>query len=129
MNERLAVLINGEIILEYDRNKPISEQQVTYLDHMDREMSQGITMGERKLHAPDPLERAQFVCIGLLEAIAADDDPRAAAMCSYLALRLPELKQVRATDHHGQRSIELVFDKAHVNQVEVAFQPSVSRNH
>jgi hypothetical protein len=97
MNERLAVLINGEVILEYDRNRPISEQQVTYLDHMDDEMSQGITIEDRKLDVPDPLERAQFVCIGLLEAIAADDAPRAAAMCSYLALRLPELKRIFQT--------------------------------
>jgi hypothetical protein len=47
----------------------------------------------------------------------------AAAMCSYLAIRLPELKQVRIEDNAGEVSIELVFDEDYRRQVAVDFPP------
>ena len=45
----------------------------------------------------------------------------AAAMCSYLAIRLPELKQVRIEDDTDGISIELVFDEEYRKQVAVQF--------
>ncbi len=45
----------------------------------------------------------------------------AAAMCSYLAIRLPELKQVKIKDDEGEVSIELIFDEEYRKQVAVGF--------
>jgi hypothetical protein len=42
-------------------------------------------------------------------------------MCSWLALRLPDLKQVRIQTDAGEVSIELVFDEAYRKQVAVDF--------
>ena len=49
------------------------------------------------------------------------DEAMAAAMCSYMAIRLPELKQVRIDDQEGEVSIELVFDEEYRKQVAVEF--------
>ena len=42
-------------------------------------------------------------------------------MCSYLAIRLPELKQVHIRDDGGEISIEFIFDEPYRKQVEVEF--------
>jgi hypothetical protein len=47
----------------------------------------------------------------------------AAVMCSYLAIRLPELKQVRIEDNGGEVTIELVYDEEYRKQVAVDFTP------
>jgi len=51
----------------------------------------------------------------------ADDEAMAAAMCTYLAVRVPELKQVKIDDQDGEISIDLVFDEDYRKQVEVQF--------
>ena len=47
---------------------------------------------------PDLSQRTQFAAGNLLHALNAGDEAMAAAMCSYLAIRLPELKQVKIED-------------------------------
>jgi hypothetical protein len=42
-------------------------------------------------------------------------------MCSYLAIRLPELKQVKIDDNEGDITIELIFDEEYRKQVAVEF--------
>ena len=45
----------------------------------------------------------------------------AAAMTSWLATRLPELKQVKFNDSNGDMEIDLVFDEDYVQQIGVPF--------
>ena len=49
------------------------------------------------------------------------DESMAAAMCSYMAIRMPELKQVKIEDNDGEISIELIFDEEYRKQVAVDF--------
>ena len=49
------------------------------------------------------------------------DEAMTAAMCSYLAIRLPDLKQVKIDDTGEDVSIELVFDDEYRKQVAVQF--------
>jgi len=42
-------------------------------------------------------------------------------MCSYLAIRLPELKQVKITGEEDELAIEFVFDEPYRKQVAVEF--------
>jgi hypothetical protein len=125
MNSKLAILLNGVSQLEYDRDKPLPEMQRQYLEEMDERMNGGITLGERHVDQPDQLERAQFVAVYLIDAIKSENEQMAAAMCTYLANRIPDLKQVKVDDHEDDLSIEFVFDQPHTNQVEVKFFDSV----
>jgi hypothetical protein len=117
----MAVLLNGLAQLEFDRGKPLPDYQALYLDKMDTRMDEGIRIGDASIVNPDRNQRAQFVAANLLHAIKNNDEPLAAALCSYLAVRLPELKQIRIEEDQQDVSIELVFDEDYRKQVAVPF--------
>lgn len=117
----LTVVLNGQAVIEYDRRKPLASRQRLFLDHMDRDMDSGFSLDGRQEASPDLLTRARFVATSLVEALEAANDSVAAATCAYLALRLPELKQVRADRKDGQLHIDLVFDQPHVQTQTVHF--------
>lgn len=117
----LTVVVNGEAAIEYDRRKPLAAHQRLYLDRMDRNMDNGFHLDGQHLVSPDPLARARFTATSLVQALEAGNDGLAAATCAYLALRLPELKQVRVQTKEGQTHIDLVFDKPHVPTQTVQF--------
>lgn len=121
MSSLFGVLLNGIAQLEYDRNKPLPDHQVVYLNKMDSKMDKGIFLGEESISDPDISERTQFVAANLVHAIKANDESTAAAMCSWLAHRVPELKQVKYQESEGEMSIDLVFDEDYVKQIAVAF--------
>jgi hypothetical protein len=121
MSNIMAVLLNGLAQLEFDREKPLPDYQTLYLDKMDARMDEGIRIGEASIVNPDRKQRAQFVAANLLHAIRNNDEPLASALCSYLAVRLPELKQVRIEEDRQDVSIELVFDEDYRKQVAVPF--------
>jgi hypothetical protein len=119
----MAVMLNGIAQLEYDRNKLLPAHQMAYLDKMDAKMDDGILLGDETVTNPDPDQRTRFAAANLVHALKSDDAEMAAAMCSYLAIRLPELKQVRIEDVEEQVSIEFVFDEEYRRQVAVDFKP------
>lgn len=123
MNDIMAVLLNGIAQLEYDRGKLLPDHQLAYLDRMDAKMDDGILLGNETISNPDQDQRTRFAAANLVHALKTDDASMAAAMCSYLAIRLPELKQVLIEDIEGHVSIEFVFDREYRKQVVVDFKP------
>lgn len=123
MSDGMVVLINGEALFEYDRTKVLPEQQKQYLDRMDQKMDAGIQLGDKVIVGPEQQQRAQFVALTLLNAIEKDDDATIAAMSAYLAVRYPDLKQVKADadKESGKVMFDLIFDQEHKNQVKVSF--------
>ena len=75
-----------------------------------------------------PLESRDFIVFRkqkpeLVDALQRDDEGLIAACCTYLADRLPELKQIKARVLAAGFSVELVFDKAYVKEVTLDFIP------
>jgi len=122
MSNIFAVLINNVPHLEYDRNIALSDHQLQFLDKMDQELSAQIVMGDEVISSPGIYEKAQFVAINLVNALKMGNEQLSAAMCSYLALRVPDLKKVNVLDSDGKVVIDLVFDEDYVRQVQVEFQ-------
>jgi hypothetical protein len=121
MDNMMAVFLNGIAQLEYDRNKLLPTHQAAYLDKMDTRMDAGILVEGKMVRNPDQNQRTRFAAANLVSALKMEDESMAAAMCSYLAIRLPDLKQVKIEDNDGEVSIELVFDEAYRKQVAVDF--------
>ena len=121
MSDILAVVINDVVHLEYDRRKSLPEQQRQFIEKMDHELKSQIVMGDKVINDPDLQERAQFVAINLVNALNTSNEGLAAAMCTYLADRIPDLKQVKVAEQNGQVVIDLVFDQDYVRQVNVEF--------
>ncbi len=119
-NTLMGVLLNGIAQLEYDRSKPLPDHQAAYLEKMDRKMDEeGIDLGGEHILAPEPQQRAQFVAANLATAITHNNEAVAAAMCSYLAVRLPDLLQVKIEEKGEECSINLVFDEEYRKQVAI----------
>jgi hypothetical protein len=130
MNNILAVLLNGVAQLEYNRDQQLPPHQALYLEKMDTQMDEGIQVDSTIISNPDINQRAQFVAGNLADAILNDQESAAAALCSYLAKILPDLKQVKITQStnedassasNNEISIELVFDESYQQQVPVKF--------
>jgi len=117
----MAVFLDGIAQLEYNRDQLLPDHQAAYLDKMDSKMNEGIVVGNEKVENPDLNQRAQFAAANLLHALNTDDESMAAAMCSYLAIRLPDLKQVRFEAQDGEVTIELIYDEEYRKQVAVDF--------
>jgi len=123
MSDSMVVLFNGEALFEYDRTRALPENQQQYLERMDQQMDAGITLGNENIVNPDQQQRAQFVAFTLVTAIQEDNEAVIAAMNSYLAVRYPDLKQVKVdTDEDSKKVMfDLIFDQEHKNQVKVSF--------
>jgi len=126
----LAIIVNGIAQIEYRRDVSLSDKQREYLDRMDSEMDSGIELGDTFYANPTVAERTQFVATQLIQSIQANNEQRAAATCSYLADRIKELKQVKATtDEHGSMDVDLVFTESYSNQIPVSFSaPSSNKD-
>ena len=122
MSNKLAVVINGEVVLEYDRSVTLTDIQRDSLHKMEAKMDSGFSLGGEQVTNPDKNQRLQFIATNLIQALLQDgSEAIIAASTAYLAENLPDLKQVTADTKEGQPLIDLVFDKEYKNQVKVGF--------
>ena len=117
----LIAVVNGDSEIEYDRDKTLPEQQLSYLDKMDEKMDMGIPAQQGNIFAPDQQQKAQFVAAQLMGAIEANNEQLIAASMAYLALRLPELKQVVSKAVDGTKQISLIYDREYTAPQEIKF--------
>ena len=73
---------------------------------------------------PELNQKIQFVAANMLAAMHSDDEGLTSALCTYLAARLPDLKQVKITDNAEGVCIDLVFDEDYSKQAFVSFTQS-----
>jgi hypothetical protein len=51
----LAVVVNDDLVLKYDRGKTLTELQQRYLDTLDRKMDDGLTLDGEVIPQPDTM--------------------------------------------------------------------------
>lgn len=119
MADILTVVINDDAVLEYDRDKALPERQLVFLENMDAELAESVVVDGVRLSRPELGERSRFVALNLISALNEGNDPKAAAMCAWLATRLPDLQQVVAGSVGGRLNVDLVFDRPYVKEVKV----------
>lgn len=119
--KHLTVVLNGESQLEFDRGKELPEAQYAALERMDARMDQGILLDSRPIERPDALQRARFVAGQLLQAVQDGSEAMAAATCTWLAVRIPELQQVRGVEREDGLAVDLVFDRGYAPEVKLNF--------
>lgn len=124
MSTTMAVLLNGVAQVEYDRGKPLPDYQGAYLDKMDRKMeTEGIDLDGQCVTAPDLGQKAQFIAANLAHAIVTNNEAQVAAMTTWLAVRMPDLQQVKLREEEGGFAIELDFEQAYIKQHPVQITP------
>ncbi len=108
MTQTVSIYFNGAEVLQYDRSKPVPILQQNYLSRMDRKMDQGIDLHGEWIATPQSMQRAQFVAQSMAQALQQGAEEKAAAMLTYLAERLPDLRSVRIDLQGDQLTAELV---------------------
>lgn len=121
MSNIMAVLINGIAQLEYDRDKALTDYQLTYLDKMDSKMDAGINIDGEMIESPELNQKIQFVVANMLTAMKQDDAGVTSSLCTYLATRLPDLKQIQISEEGEAITINMVFDEEYKGQTSVSF--------
>lgn len=122
MSDLFAVMLNDVAQLEYDRNTPLTDYQLGYLESMDEKMSTGIDLAGETINDPDLNQKTQFVAANLLQAMKSGNEGMTSALCTYLAHNHPELKLLKYIEaDDGNISIELVYDEEYRKQVAVSF--------
>lgn len=108
---KLAVVVNDQLTLEYDRAKPLAQDQTEYLEKLDKKFDQGIELQGEQIEQPDIQQRARYMTLSLMEGIIYQEDAKTAVSLAWLATRLPELKQILAVVDTEGTQFELVFDR------------------
>ena len=122
---KLTVVYNDVPQLEYDRSQQLQDHQLLYLDKMDEKMGQGISLGEQEIENPDINQRSQFVAANLAHAIKTGNEAQMASLCSYIALRMPDIQQLSIKDHEdGRIEIDFSFEPADTGNVVMVAPPT-----
>ncbi len=115
MPSLLAIVLNGALQFEYDREDSLNHMQIDYLNSMDKGMDRsGVIIGQQKVMTPSSEQKYEFVATSLYNAIKTENEGMIGSMTTYLAVRDTDLKQLKFSDETGDLSIELVHDAAFV---------------
>jgi len=111
MLDNLAIVVNDQLKLEYDRAKELPENQQQYLSNIDQKFSSGLELQGEKIDKPSIEQKARYMSLILMESIIYQEDDKAAVSMAWLATRLPDLKQLKATVDEQGTQFELIFDR------------------
>ena len=119
----LAIVINGEKIVEYQRDRALAAKHVQDLDTMDAKLAHGIELADSQINQPSLQDKSTFVAQLLVTALMHENDAHAAISCAWLATRCPDLKQVQAEQKEERLTIRLIYDKEYVVASSLKFVP------
>lgn len=117
----LAVVVNDELILQYERTRELPTHQQQHLDSLDKKFDQGIELQGEFLQKPDIESRAKYMALSLMEGIIYQEDAKAAVSLAWLATRIPDLKQVKAIVDEQGTHFDLIFDREYQPHKVVQF--------
>lgn len=86
----------------------LADEQLAFLDNMDRSMDAGIKLYGEQIAEPDIKQCATFVAMNLLRALQQENGAIAYASGACLVNRCPSLTEVYAKDEGDKVIIELV---------------------
>ena len=110
MKPALEIILNGDIVIEYQRNTRLPGKQREFLDIMDIDMDDGINLDGKFVSSPNKQQRSHYVSMNLIQALNSNNKAMITASCAYLATRQPTLQQIRANEEGDAVTLELVFE-------------------
>ncbi|MDG0995984.1 MAG: hypothetical protein P8O97_02420 [Gammaproteobacteria bacterium] len=124
----LAIVINGEKIVEYQRDRALATKHAADLDNLDLKLAKGIELADSQISQPSFQDKSTFVAQLLVNALMHENDAHAAISCAWLATRCPDLKQVQAEQKEDRLTIRLIYDKEYVVASSLKFIPKHQLN-
>ena len=118
----LVVVLNSNKVIEYRRDRALTERQTRDLENTEIKMQSGIQVGNEFIDDPSEQDKAIFMANQLVLALENNHEPVIAISCAYLATRYPDLLQVRAVLENGSYSIQLINDEIYVENTPLKFK-------
>jgi hypothetical protein len=106
----LEIILNGQTVIEYQRNTRLPGKQREFLDIMDIDMDKGFNLDGKLINSPTNQQRARYVAMKLFQALKSNNKGLINASCAYLANRQPGLQKVRVNEEGETISLELVYE-------------------
>lgn len=110
MSNFLKIIYNNETVLEYDRNTRLPGKRRQFLDVMDMDMDEGISVSGDIVEFPDINQKAKYVAMNLISGLHKKDDVLISVTAAYLVNRVPKLKQIKANECDDEISMELFYE-------------------
>jgi len=112
MNSILEIILNGNTVMEYQRNTRLPGKQREFLDIMDIDMDEGINLDGKIISSPNNQQRCHYVAMKLIQALKSNNKSMITATCAYLTNRQPTLQQVKADEEGEAVTLALVFEQS-----------------
>lgn len=109
--DNLTIFVNKQPVFECDRDMPMPDDKLAFLDKMDSDMGRGIKIQGELIRDPDVQQRAKFMAMNLIKALQQDNQAVIQASCAYLVNRLPGLVEVQVNEEGRQINIEFVEER------------------
>ena len=120
-NTPFIVSLNANKVLEFRRDRNLSDKQLNDLAKLDAKLNAGIHIAGKFIQSPNTQEKAIFIAHQIANALNNDNEPTLALACAFLATRYPELKQLVISTHEDRISFELINDKEFAEQAPIKF--------
>lgn len=112
--DKVAVLIDGELALYWDRAAALSGAQRAAVDRLEARLRRGFEADGRRYENPGALERAQFAASMIPQALERGRDDLAATALALACAALPDLKQLQCRRRgDGRCDIAFVSDRCY----------------
>ena len=108
--KRIKIFVGEEEVFDFDSESFLSDEQLTYLDKMDIDMSNGIKLNGELIESPDGQTRTKFIVLNLVKALGQDNQAIISSSCAYISHRNPALREVKITKDDNFH-IELVLEQ------------------
>jgi hypothetical protein len=109
MSKVLTITFNDKIALEYDRETRLPGKRRQFLDMMDQDMNEGVLIGGDLVEYPNLNQRAKYVAMNLIDGLDKNDNALVSITCAYLGHRVPDLKEIKASECEDGISMELIY--------------------
>ena len=106
--KKITIFVNNEAVYDFDREMPIEDEQLVFLDRMDSDMDKGIKIKGELVNKPDSEQRATFVSMNLIIALQQNNDAAMHASSAYLAHRNPTLIEIHVNDGEDAINVEFI---------------------
>lgn len=128
LSSLLVVVLNSNKVLEYNRNVPLSSNQLRDLETLDQKLEDRLKSDKPQNRNPSPQDKATYAANMLISALLNEEESKTAITCAFLATRFNELKQVKANTESNQIAIQLIFDQEYKESAPIKFVPKEDLN-
>lgn len=104
---KILLLVNDKVALDFDKDMPLDEEQLNFLDKMDSDMQKGIKINGQLFSNPEKQQRAEFTVLNLIRALQQENQAVVAASCAYISNRLADIDEVHVND--AESGVKVVF--------------------